>query len=199
MKKKILSVALIVLAIAIVGTSLAYFTDTKTAKNVITTGNIKITLDEAAVIEAEDGSGCTTWTATADRVEGNSYGSVYPGAILPKDPIIHNVGKNPAYVRLVITVENGKQFASAGEAIFENVDAKWTKEADIKADGENLVIVYDYNEILVPGADTTALFTAINVPATAAALADFNVSIVAEAIQAESFANAAAAWAAFAE
>ena len=51
MKKKITALFLCVAlaAIAIVGASLAYFTDTKTAANTFTLGNVKIALDEADV------------------------------------------------------------------------------------------------------------------------------------------------------
>ena len=55
MKKKILSMCLVValLAIAIVGGTLAYFTDTDSDKNVFTTGNISI--DQFEMMRDEDG------------------------------------------------------------------------------------------------------------------------------------------------
>lgn len=48
MKKKILSIALVVamLAIAVIGGTLAYFTDTDSAKNVMTIGNVSIIQNE---------------------------------------------------------------------------------------------------------------------------------------------------------
>ena len=54
MKKKILSLTLVVclLAIAVVGGTLAYFTDdTGVAENTFTVGDVEITLDEAKVNE----------------------------------------------------------------------------------------------------------------------------------------------------
>ncbi len=47
-KKKIvtLAIAAVIAVMAIAGASLAYFTDTKTAENTFTMGNVKITLDE---------------------------------------------------------------------------------------------------------------------------------------------------------
>ena len=64
MKKKITVIFLCValVAIAIVGASLAYFTDTKTATNTFTMGNVKITLDETDVNDT---------TGTGDRVASN--------------------------------------------------------------------------------------------------------------------------------
>ena len=49
MKKKITAICLCValLAIAIVGATLAYFTDTKSATNTFTVGNVKINLIES--------------------------------------------------------------------------------------------------------------------------------------------------------
>ena len=79
MKKKITAIFLCValLAIAIVGASLAYFTDTKTATNTFTVGNVKIDLIESRYHrEGNDNSGDTTipdptHTVTAD--DGMKY------------------------------------------------------------------------------------------------------------------------------
>ena len=63
MKKKITAIFLCValLAIAIVGASLAYFTDTKTATNTFTVGNVKIDLIESKFHrEGNDNSGDLT-------------------------------------------------------------------------------------------------------------------------------------------
>ena len=64
MKKKILALSMCIAlaAIAIVGASLAYFTDTKTANNTFTMGNVKITLDETNVNDPD-----------GDRVTSNEY------------------------------------------------------------------------------------------------------------------------------
>ena len=93
MKKKITALCLCIamVAIAIVGASLAYFTDTKTAANTFTLGNVKIALDEADINGGES------------RVTSNSY-TVMPGAECPKDPIVHNTGDNSAYIRGKVTV-----------------------------------------------------------------------------------------------
>ena len=49
MKKKVTALCLCValLAVAVVGASLAYFTDTKSATNTFTVGNVKIDLIES--------------------------------------------------------------------------------------------------------------------------------------------------------
>ena len=58
MKKKILSIALVLclLAVAVIGT-LAYFTDTENETNVMTIGNVDITLHEIQKINDVDGDG----------------------------------------------------------------------------------------------------------------------------------------------
>ena len=63
MKKKLTAIFLCValVAIAIVGASLAYFTDTKSATNTFTVGNVKIDLIESRFHrEGNDNSGDTT-------------------------------------------------------------------------------------------------------------------------------------------
>ena len=103
MKKKILALSMCIAlaAIAIVGASLAYFTDTKTATNTFTMGNVQIKLDETNVNDPK-----------GDRVASNEY-NVYPGAVVTKDPIVHNVGQNAAYIRATVNVENWMNMCAA--------------------------------------------------------------------------------------
>ena len=78
MKKKILALSMCIAlaAIAIVGASLAYFTDTKSATNTFTVGNVKIELLESqyhrvnATGETEPLSGGYLWAADVD-MQGN--------------------------------------------------------------------------------------------------------------------------------
>ena len=102
-QKKILTLALsaIIAVTAIASASLAYLTDTKTADNTFTMGNVKITLDETDINNPE-----------GDRVTKNTY-EVYPGAVVTKDPIVHNVGKNPAYIRATVNVCNWMNLVAA--------------------------------------------------------------------------------------
>ena len=87
MKKKILAMCLVValLATAIVGATLAYFTDTTDkVQNTFTMGNVTITLDEAAV-DTDDKA-----IPNADRVIKNEYSNkMVPGHVFDKDPTIH--------------------------------------------------------------------------------------------------------------
>ena len=131
MKKKITALCLCValLAVAVVGASLAYFTDTKTATNTFTVGNVKIDLIESRYHrEGNDNSGDTsipdpTQTASgmqyvtdghkaftddeikADAANYSAYigergKNMVPGRNFAKCPYVVNTGANDAYVRI---------------------------------------------------------------------------------------------------
>ena len=208
-KKKIITLALvaIVAITAIASASLAYFTDTKTADNTFTMGNVKITLDEAPVDEfgqAIDG----------DRVAGNRYGTsaVYPGAVLHKDPTVHNVGDYPAYIRATVNVSNWMNLVGAYYPDFEEtfpnegyraalnllvgeLGEGWSV-VDVVA-GDTFTIgqfdakfILKYEGELAPGADTTAMFNNVTIPAgidNVNADSFDRVTVVAQAIQANGF------------
>ena len=80
MKKKITAICLCValLAIAIVGATLAYFTDTKSATNTFTVGNVKIKLLESSLHRENAGvaNGATStselWSNVAKEGSGNT-------------------------------------------------------------------------------------------------------------------------------
>ena len=131
MKKKLTAIFLCValVAIAIVGASLAYFTDTKSATNTFTVGNVKIDLIESRFHrEGNDNSGDTsipdpTQTASgmkyvtdghkaftddeikADAEKYSEYiaergKNMVPGRNFAKCPYVVNTGANDAYVRI---------------------------------------------------------------------------------------------------
>ena len=136
MKKKITAICLCValLAIAIVGATLAYFTDTKAATNTFTVGNVKINLIESKFHrEGNDNSGDTsipdpTQTASgmkyvADgskaftddeiKADAKTYATDYlavkgenmvPGRGVAKCPYVVNTGANDAYIRIRVMI-----------------------------------------------------------------------------------------------
>ena len=216
MKKKILAIFLCValVAIAVVGASLAYFTDTKTATNTFTMGNVKITLDEANIADPD-----------GDRVTTNTY-AIYPGAVVDKDPIVHNVGKNNAYIRAVVTIENGMNWLglyndnvwtapqeAAFNALINNTLGEGWELVDIAYDmsGPNhptsdFVATLKYTKVLEPETDTTPMFTQISIPAKLTGNdvttridqnGEFNISVIAQAIQTDGFDTWEAAFTAF--
>lgn len=209
-KRRILGVALslCVVAILAVGASLAFFTDTKTATNTFTMGNVLIKLDETDVKNP-----------TGDRVKENNY-DVYPGAVVTKDPIVHNVGKNAAYIRATVNVENWMNTCAAYYPEFEKRFDQEGYEQSLKllvdelGEGWSIVgvgagtpfemgnfsakFILKYEDTLAAEADTTAMFTKIKVPA---GITNGNtlgtITVKAEAIQADGFDTWEAAFAAF--
>ena len=216
MKKIIVALCLCVAlaVVAIGGATLAYFTDTKTANNTFTMGDVKITLDETDVTNPEGA-----------RVTSNTY-DVYPGAVVTKDPIVHNVGKNGAYIRAIVTVENGMNWLglynenvwtapqeAAFNAMINNTLGTGWELVDIAYDmsGPNhptsdFVATLKYTSVLAPNADTTAMFSQIAFPAKMtendvttriAQNGNFGINVVAQAIQIDGFDTWEAAFAAF--
>ena len=93
MKKKVTALCLCValLAVAVVGASLAYFTDTKTATNTFTVGNVKIDLIESRFHrEGNDNSGDTSIpdpTQTASGTSASAEKTWFPVVTLPSAPM----------------------------------------------------------------------------------------------------------------
>ena len=101
MKKKILALCLVVVlvATAITGVTLAYFTDTDDQANTFTVGKVDINLDEENIKTPEE-----------DRTdEDQEYGTIMPGTVFVKDPTITVLeGSENSYIFLDITVNKYK-------------------------------------------------------------------------------------------
>lgn len=103
MKKKLTAIFLCValLAVAVVGTSLAYFTDTADQTNTFTAGSVGIKLDEAVVEKNADGD----LVATNTRTEEDQSYKLYPGMEVTKDPTITLADDSEdSYVAAKITI-----------------------------------------------------------------------------------------------
>ncbi len=214
-KRKLFTLALVaVIALtAIAGASLAYFTDTDTAKNTITMGNVKILLDEAPV--DENGHAL----ASGDRVDHIEYGveAAYPGAVLDKDPTVHNIGNNKAYIRVTINISsyvdiNSEWFPGcklAIENIVKELGEGWSVVKYVKGDvyeeagdgQHDAKFILKYEGILAPGESTTPIFEHVYIPAkvTNETAYGFDMDIVAHAIQSAGFDSWEDAFAAFDE
>lgn len=209
-KKRFVAILLCVtlVALAAIGATFAYLTDSKTVNNTFTMGNVAIKLDETDIKNP-----------TGDRVTSNEY-NVYPGAVVKKDPIVHNTGKNAAYIRATINVENwmnncaayypefGIAYPSAGyeQSLLLLVDALgngWSivgvetgKPFELGNFSAKFILKYDGT--LASGADTTAMFNQVKVPAGIKNGNDFGaITVVAQAIQADGFDTWEAAFAAY--
>ena len=215
-KKSILmaAIAVMLVAVLVVGGTLAYFTDTKSATNTFTVGDVKIKLDESNVNDPD-----------GDRVTSNEYTGMLPGIQYKKDPVVTNTGKNGAYVRAVVTIENGMNWmglynenvwtAPQAEAfkklICNKMGEGWSLEdynyvTNAERGSTDFVAVLKYDGVLAAGKATTAMFENIMLPTNATASdittrvaqnGVFHIDVVAQAIQADGFASWNDAFAAF--
>ncbi len=251
MKKKLTAIFLCValVAIAIVGASLAYFTDTKSATNTFTVGNVKIDLLESSLHRenagvangatstselwsdvAKEGSGNTSKYKAGDtfytdaQIEANSAEykcenvQLIPGRSYHKMPYVKNVGKNDAYIRIRVMIPADLDTAILNSSIYTQT-ALDKKEFTMAYDNSGTVDrdgvkynVYTFTRLdpLAPEEMTywnvwgiIKMDTDVTSEEAEQLLAKYSngvfpVRVEADAIQAEGFANAAAAWTAFA-
>lgn len=207
-KALLLTLCAVVLVIATVFGTMAYLTSTDEVKNTFTVGSVAIKLDEARA--NADG----TLVEGADRVKENSY-KLLPGHTYNKDPMVTVLkGSEPSYVKMTVTFSKASAldaiFAPTGAeliSIFNGYDAaNWIYKGNTKDDTKNTrTYEFWYKEIVgAPDADVAldALFDSITVPGTItneqlATIEGMTITVNAYAIQADGFANAEAAWAAF--
>lgn len=144
MRKKLIAGAVVAICLALfVGSTIAYFTHENTATNVITSGNIKIALQETAI--TEDGE--IPFENSQDKF------NVVPAQEVSKIVKVQNTGDNSAYIR--IKIDKSIALADGVDGI-PDVDlvkldintVNWTAK-----DG-----FYYYNKPLEPGETTEALF-----------------------------------------
>ena len=211
-KKRFVAILLCVtlVALAAIGATFAYLTDTKTVDNTFTMGNVAIKLDETDIKNP-----------TGARVTSNEY-NVYPGAVVTKDPIVHNTGKNAAYIRATVNVSNWMNLCAAYypdfKETFPNDGYKAALNLLVGELGEGWSVVgveagdtftigqFDakfilrYEGALASGDDTTAMFQTVTIPAgidNANTDSFKEVKVVAQAIQADGFDTWEAAFAAY--
>lgn len=209
-KAMLMTLCAIILVVATVFGTMAYLTSTDEVVNTFTVGNVAIKLDEAKV--GTDGKALTG--ADATRVKENSY-KLLPGHVYDKDPTVTVLaGSEESYVKMTVTVNKANEldaiFAPGGAnltSIFGGYDAtNWIAKGDTKdATANTRTYEFWYKEAVgAPTGDVAldALFDTITVPGTItkeqlATIKGMTITVNAYAIQADGFANADEAWAAF--
>ena len=191
MKKKILSVCLVVclLATAIIGTTLAYFTDEKAVTNTFTTGDVTIKLDETDV----DTDGVAT--GEGRKEEGNAY-HLLPGKTYTKDPIVTvNAGSEECYVfvRVNNTLSGIESNAVDYVSIADQMD---TNGWSVLNPTDPTLFVYQTTVTASDGAVELPVFQSFTIDADLETVAEPGpIEIIAYAVQAEGFnGSAQAAW-----
>ena len=210
MQKKILVACLCVAraGLTIAGTTLAYLTSQETVTNTFTVGKVEIKLDEAKA--NADG----TLVPNADRVKENSY-KLIPGHTYNKDPMVTVLsGSERSYIKMTVTFTKAAEldaiFAPTGAdltSIFNGYDStNWIYKGNTEDTTANTSPQeFWYKEaVAAPTADVAldALFDQIKAPDSLTNsdlnnLKDLKITVNAYAIQADGFATAEAAWAAF--
>lgn len=185
MKKKIvlITAAAMLAGTLAVGATLAYFTDSAKAVNVITMGNVNISLTEPIF----SSSGIST---PNDKGEYEYNQVIYPGQPIEKDPVITVEDDSlDAYLRVKIEVTGDKITEADKQAIIGSLKVK-NKEGNLvdlasvgwvqAADG------YFYYQSKVVEGDKVPVFNQFLVPDTwnnEYGNSKFSIAIQAEAIQ----------------
>jgi len=216
-KKKIIALALsmLLLLTAFVAATFAYFTDSEANReNVITIGNIEIKLYEseneydADALET-DKSALVADDADYQETYLDVHAPIVPAEEVAKNTYIENTGKNPAYVRFVVTVP---------EEMDPFVTLNWNNNGEFtlsgpatNADGD-IEYTFTRNDALGIGEFTNFGLNSVELKAElkesdiAALVADdfmddadrtFNIKVRAEAIQTAGFPGVTEAFAAF--
>lgn len=191
MKKKVTAIALAVciLAVAVIGATMAYFTDTDSKTNTFTFGKVDIDLTEKSIEDKEKG----VKAGTVGTDGGITYPGVLPGLVYSKVPEVTVKDDSlPAYVAITATVPTIYDW----EGLFNyKIDSAF--DWDSKTVGANTVYYFYAKEPVQPGKSVTPFSEVkINPALTQNGVSKaFNVVVNAYAIQTEGFANR---WAAFA-
>lgn len=210
MKKIVMGLvcALALVTASVMGT-MAYLTSTDEVVNTFTVGNVQIKLDEA---EANpDGSLVEN---AEKRVKANNY-KLLPGHTYNKDPMVTVLkGSESSYVKMTVTFTKAAEldaiFAPNGvdmTSIFVGFDStNWISKGNTKDTQANTRTYEFWYKKAVAALDgdvaLDALFDQIVVPTSItntqlATIQGMTITVNAYAIQADGFANAEAAWAAY--
>ena len=209
-KALLLTLCAVLLVTASVLGTMAFLTSNDEVVNTFTVGSVAIKLDEAKA--NTDGS----LVEGAERVKANSY-KLLPGHTYNKDPMVTVLeGSESSYIKMTVTFSKANEldaiFAPTGAeltSIFNGYDSNnWTYKGNTEdATADTRTYEFWYKETVdAPDSDVPldALFDSITVPGTItneqlATIEGMTITVNAYAIQADGFANAEAAWAAFDE
>ena len=186
MKKKIVAFTLVaaMLAIAIVGGTMAYFMDTDSAINVMTIG--KVDIEQIEQERNENGElvdfqndkmllpmgGDPAWAEERVTVNGDSFKVFDSENVVDKIVTVENNGTTAAYVRTIVALEAGKSAEEAHDlwynyiAITDNSDGETVIVEDndlyVAINGTYyIIVVYTYTDALEAGAKSPASLTGV--------------------------------------
>ena len=195
-KKKLLSLALVVIMIAILSFStLAWFNDSDNVTNKFyVASSDDDTPDEIFSVDV--------WENTPDGdkdQDGYEYKNILPGSELKKEVFVENTGYYSQYIRMTVTVTNADAWIAAlGNgydlgAIFEGHDeTKWVRldVGTYNGTDNTYTMVYYLIDTLEAG-ETACLFEAVKIPTELTqddmvfVGGQFDLKVVADAVQTE--------------
>ena len=217
-KKKIISLCLVVCLLATaIGVTLAYFTDTEAAKNVMTMGNVDI---EQIEQERSPAGGLQPYTQNQTllpmggydweevKVNGDSISVLADG--LDKIVTVKNNGNSAAYVRTIVALEAGKSKDEAKSMWYNNLAVSDNSDGtQVIGEDNNLfvqignswfaIVVYTYCDAIAAGAESVPSLTGVGLyPETtqedvANLEGDYEVLVVSQAVQASDMGDDAGA------
>lgn len=184
MKKKITAIALVVcmLAIAIAGATMAYFTDTESANNVMTVGEIDIEQIETD----KDGK----------PFEDGQH--LLPNVTIDKIVTVENVGRSDAFVRTLIAFEGTKEFVEGKLDVSGDIINDDYYVGQITVNGEEYTLYMYVHDVALEKGDTiTGLLNSFTLKPevtqgeVAFAGEEYNILVLTQAVQAEGVADTA--------
>ena len=217
-KKKIISLCLVVCLLATaIGGTLAYFTDTEAAKNVMTLGNVDI---EQIEQERSPAGGLQPYTQNQTllpmggydweevNVNGDSISVLADG--LDKIVTVKNNGNSAAYVRTIVALEAGKSEDEAKSMWYKNLAVSDNSDGtQVISEDNNLfvqigdtwfaIVVYTYGDAIAAGTESVPSLTGVGLyPETtkedvANLEGDYEVLVVSQAVQASGMGDDAGA------
>ena len=224
MKKKIVALMLVIsmLAIALISGTLAYFTDTEAAKNVMTMGNVDI--EQIEQERSPDGvlqpytqgqillpmGGATAWAEEEVTVNGDSFKVFASENALDKIVTVKNNGNSAAYVRTIVALEAGKSEDEAKSMWYNNLAVSDNSDGtQVIGEDNNLfvqigdswfaIVVYTYCDAIAAGTESVPSLTGVGLyPETtkedvANLEGDYEVLVVSQAVQASDMGDDAGA------
>ena len=217
-KKKIISLCLVVCLLATaIGGTLAYFTDTEAAKNVMTMGNVDI---EQIEQERSPAGGLQPYTQNQTllpmggyeweevKVNDDSISVLADG--LDKIVTVKNNGNSAAYVRTIVALEAGKSEDEAKSMWYKNLAVSDNSDGtQVIGEDNNLfveiggtwfaIVVYTYGDAIAAGTESVPSLTGVGLaPGTtqkdvASLKGDYEVLVVSQAVQASDMGDDAGA------
>lgn len=207
-KKKLLSLALAVIMIAILSFgTLAWFSDSDDVTNNFYIASSDDPSDPDDIFSVDvwekvdtDGDGNPDTIEPGKDADGgkSEFKNILPGSKYVKEPIIENTGAYDQYIRVVVTLSDAKAWMKILDRGYDlstiflgHDEALWTRDKG-SVEGDNLVYVYYLNQKLQPGeTNAVTLFTHVQIPThlTQKDMAELNggfeMTIRADAIQTE--------------